>query len=423
MPNLSILLVSKNYYPFVGGIETQVRLLAHALAKKHQVEIAAARFEPHQLHRLWPLEDSLLLPAFASYDDEAVRVHSLSPTRIERMRMLPIAVRVAPKIRRYFHSQFRRFGYRFYRSVYVPRLRKIVRHQDIIHVFAADYLGWAVAEAAAAERVPLVVSAYVHLGQYGDDPENVAFYNSARIVFSLLETDREKLIELGVSSEKIRVSGVVPILPDTCDPSGFRVQHGIGGDPVVLFVGRLEEYKGPKAVLDAAPLVWQSLPDVHFVFVGPASDSAQRWFHGARADRVHYLGLVSEQEKADAFAACDLFCMPSRYEVLPAVYLEAWSYSKTVIGGTARGLYELIEGNDAGVTVGHNSVDIAALIVDLLGDDAARHRMGENGRRYVEANCSPDALLRTIESAYADICTAVDAGVASFVSYGVDEPR
>jgi phosphatidyl-myo-inositol dimannoside synthase len=382
---------------------TQMRTLAHELALKHDVEVAAAIFREQNLKRLKVLEDSLLIPAFEDYNDDGIQVHALTPSPLDRVRMLPIAANVIPKVRRYYGRGLRRFGYRFFRSVYVPKLRSLVRGQDIVHATASDYLGWATLEAARAENVPYVLSTYVHPGHYGDDEDNVAYYNRADVVFALMESDRDNLISLGVAPERIYLSGVVPLLPESSDPEGFRAIHGLGNKPVVLFIGRHEEYKGPKALLESAQRVWQQMPDVHFLFIGPAGKNAERWFQEHQDPRVRYLGLVSEQEKADALAACDLFSMPSVAEILPAVFLEAWSYAKPVLGGTAAGLPELIDGNAAGLTVAQDPELIAERIIELLQDEPRRREMGERGRELVARRFSKPALVRALESAYEEV--------------------
>src|SRR5262249_53823016 len=150
-------------------------------------------------------------------------------------------------------------------------------------------------------------------------------------------------------------------------PDEFRRRHNLAGNPLVLYVGRMMQAKGATAVLAAAPLVWQAFPEARFVFIGPANPSEAAHFQGADP-RIIYLGKVSPQEKPDALAACDVFCMPSMSEILPTVYLEAWSYGKPVVGGHARGLPELVEGNEAGIAVSQAAEDVATALKALLSD-------------------------------------------------------
>jgi glycosyltransferase involved in cell wall biosynthesis len=284
----------------------------------------------------------------------------------------------------------------------MPRLRPIVRGKDVVHALNTSYLSWVAQEAAAAEGVPLVTTPYLHPDENGQvsERQRALFCERADVVFALIETDRELLTRLGVAEERIRLAGVVPLLPERSDAQGFRARHDLGDKPIVLFVGRVAKHKGPHTILEAAQYVWGEMPDVHFVFIGPAGEDARRWFAERHDRRIRYLGLVDEQEKGDALAACDLFCMPSTAEILPAVYLEAWSYGKAVIGGTAHGLHQLIEGNGAGVIVEQDPRLLAARVVELLRDEPLRRRMGERGRDLVARRFSKTALIHALEDAY-----------------------
>ncbi len=398
---MKLLLVSQNYHPFVGGVETHARQLAHALRRDHDVEVAAMNFAPSRLpRRVALLHASALAPRHPGGRDGAVPVHSLAPAPAERVRLLPIAARTLPGLGRlagYFRLES--FGYRRYRAVYLPRLRRLMRGADVVHSLAGNYLGWAAREAAHGLGVPFVSTPFVHPRQWGDGPNDVAYYRRADAVIALVESDRRYLVEIGVPAEKIHVVGVSPELPGRADPEGFRRRHGLGAAPLVLYVGRMMPQKGARAVLDAAPLVWQRHPDAVFVFIGPQTDESEPWFRGA-GPRVRVLGRVSLQEKADALAACDVFCMPSLSEILPTVYLEAWNYGRPVVGGLAHGLPELVEGNEAGLSAGQEPGDVAAALLRLLGDAGLRQRLGENGRRLVEREYSVPAVTGALLAVY-----------------------
>src|SRR5438093_307382 len=125
--------------------------------------------------------------------------------------------------------------------------------------------------------------------------------------------------------------------------------------------------------------------------IGPMTPEAAGWFPKLEA-RILVLGPVSAQEKADALAACDLFCMPSLSEILPTVYLEAWSFAKPVVGGRAPGLTDLVEGNGAGIAVGQDSAEISRAICQLLKDRTLRAAMGRRGKELVSNTYSLDRV-------------------------------
>ncbi len=402
---MNILLVAQNYHPFVGGVETHVRQLAHDLRRRgHGVSVAAVNFGVNRLpRRLALLNANVFVPPFPSHDDGGVPVHALVPRPAERVQMLPIAARLLPGVGRlagYFRLE--RFGYDWYRRAYLPYLRRRVRGADVVHSLAGNYLGWVAQEAASEQGVPFVSTPFVHPRQWGDGPHDVAYYCRADAVIALVETDRDYLVEIGVPAEKVRVIGVSPELPGQADPAGFRRRLGLGTEPLILYVGRMMPQKGARAVLEAAPLVWRRHPSARFAFVGPPTPESEAWFRG-RDPRVLCLGRVALQEKADALAACDIFCMPSLSEILPTVYLEAWSYGKPVVGGKAHGLPELVEGNGAGLAVGQEPEDVAAALLRLLDDEGERQRFGENGREMVEKRYSVPAVTGALLGVYESV--------------------
>ena len=401
---MNITFIAQRYYPFMGGVETQTRLVAKALhARGHRVRVGGVNFAHRNVpQRLATLKDSLLVPPYDDYDDDGVPVHALTPTPTERLQMVPIAVRATPRLQRYFYHALRRFGYRWYRSVYRDKLRPLIADADVIHSVAGGYLGWAAQEVAQEEGVPFVLTPYVHPGQHGDSADDVAFYKRSDAVLALLETDKGFLTELGVPDDLIHLYGVVPLLAEGAEGDRFRTKYGLGDAPVVLFVGRLNAYKGVPTIVEAAPQIWEAHPETRFIFCGPATAEEQRVVESVD-ERIQYLGLVSEEDKADAYAACTLFCMPSTHEILPAVYLEAWSMGKPVIGGPAHGLEALIEGHDGGVVVDQQPAAVADAITNMLEAPDERERLGTNGHRLVQERFSEEALVRVLERVYTEV--------------------
>jgi len=88
---------------------------------------------------------------------------------------------------------------------------------------------------------------------------------------------------------------------------------------------------------------------------------------------------LTEEEKQDALAACDVLCVPSEGESFGMVYFEAWAYGKPVVALDLPVLRETVGAADAGSLVAKDPRAIAESIVTLLQDSDARRQMGENG--------------------------------------------
>ena len=404
---MNILLVSQHYLPFIGGVEMHARQVAHELTKRgHSVSVVAGNFAANKLPpRRAVLHASLMAPAHEDYSDGPVSVHAMTPSRADRLRMLPIALRAMPRVQRFAYHPLHRLGYPAYRSVYLPRLRRFAAQADIIHAMAHDYIGWTAQAAARDNGIPCVVTPFVHPHQWGDGPNDVAFYKRADAVIGLVETDSGYLRALGVEESKVHTIGVSPDLPTTTDPDGFRKKQGLEGVPFVLYVGRMMAQKGASALVAAASKIWETQPDTRFIFIGPGNAEETKIFDKADK-RLMYLGKVSAQEKADALAACDVFCMPSMSEILPTVYLEAWSFGKPIVGGQAHGLPELVEGNGGGFAVSQEPAEVTSALLKLLNDDALRMKCGAAGKRLVEKKYTVTAVTDQLEALYCGLIAA-----------------
>ena len=115
----------------------------------------------------------------------------------------------------------------------------------------------------------------------------------------------------------------------------FRQKYGIAG-PFALYVGRIDQNKGCRELFTFYLNGLQALPKgLRLVLIGkallPIPDHP----------RIHHFGFLDDQDKFDALAAADLLVMPSYYESLSMVALEAWAVGKPVL---ANGKCEVLRG-------------------------------------------------------------------------------
>ena len=171
-------------------------------------------------------------------------------------------------------------------------------------------------------------------------------------------------------------------------------------DPAtVLFVGRKERYKGYHALRDAAKIVWRSRPEARFVAIGQDAWTARlerRWKDARWVDR----GIVSEAQKAEAYARATIFAMPSVHETFGHTYLEAWYAWRPVIAGDIPPLREVVRDGVDGLLVPQDPSAIARAILTLLGDTTRARRMGESGRFRLQERWTWDLVAERTERAY-----------------------
>jgi glycosyltransferase involved in cell wall biosynthesis len=217
------------------------------------------------------------------------------------------------------------------------------------------------------------------------------FGMAQRLVFSTPEERdflRRRFPELHLDGEVIGV-GIEP--PDTPKADRFAGRFGIQNS-YVLYLGRIDEAKNCSLLIDYY---------AHFRERFDRNESDLMLFMIGRAamavpDRpwLRHFGFVDEQTKWDALAGCRALIMPSHLESLSLVLLEAWKLKKPVLVNSRS---EVLVGQcrraQGGLWFDDPDEFGAALklIVSEVGD-----RLGENGRRFVDAEYS----WATVISAY-----------------------
>jgi glycosyltransferase involved in cell wall biosynthesis len=101
---------------------------------------------------------------------------------------------------------------------------------------------------------------------------------------------------------------------------------------------------------------------------------------------------ISEEEKQDALAACDVLCVPSEGESFGMVYYEAWAYKKPVVALDLPVLRESIGTIEGGILTDQQPESIAKALVNLLENAELRSRLGNNGFELAQKHDWPLAL-------------------------------
>jgi glycosyltransferase involved in cell wall biosynthesis len=205
------------------------------------------------------------------------------------------------------------------------------------------------------------------------------------------------------------VVGVGSQLPERMDGDGFRRRHGLEG-PFLLYVGRIDENKGCRQLFDFfRRYLAETESRLRLVLIGKAVLPIPP------DPSIVSLGFLPDQEKWDALAAADLLAMPSRYESLSMVTLEAWWAERPVL---ANGKCEVLRGQCLRSNAGlyYSSYDeFRETLAILESRPDIRQAMGRNGRRYFEKNYAWDVIEKKYLSLIARV-QAENAAVAAPLS-------
>ncbi len=173
------------------------------------------------------------------------------------------------------------------------------------------------------------------------------------------------------------VVGIGSEVPDEASAARFRAQTGIRG-PFALYVGRIDPNKGCADLFGHFRRYAAEGGGLDLVLAGSTRMTVPD------DPRIRHLGFVSEEEKYDALAAADLLIMPSPYESLSMVTLEAWAMGLPVL---VNGDCDVLRGQAVRSNAGlyyTSYPEFAETLRRLENDPRLRAGLGANGRRYFE---------------------------------------
>jgi glycosyltransferase involved in cell wall biosynthesis len=172
------------------------------------------------------------------------------------------------------------------------------------------------------------------------------------------------------------VVGVGSDVPERTDPARFRSKFRMSR-PFAIYIGRIDENKGCRELFDYFQRYAATFPrGLDLVLVGnPVMPIPKH-------RRIHHLGFLSDQDKFDALAAADLLIMPSYYESLSMVTLEAWALGRPVL---ANGRCDVLRGQCIRSAAGlyyESYEEFAEALYSLESNGPLHGRLGRNGREY-----------------------------------------
>jgi glycosyltransferase involved in cell wall biosynthesis len=186
----------------------------------------------------------------------------------------------------------------------------------------------------------------------------------------------------------------------------FRADHGLGDDPYLLYVGRIDPAKGALEAFAFFTAYKKRNPGrLRFVLAGAAVVDLP-----TDPDIVH-LGFLDEPTKRDAMAGCLALLQPSYFESFSIVLCEAWLQGRPAI---VQGRSEVLSGqaNRSGGALPYRGfAEFDAAVDLLLRDRELGDRMGQAGLRFVEERYSWELVLDGVED-------AIDLAVTRFASRG-----
>lgn len=291
---------------------------------------------------------------------------------------------------------------------------------DVIHVtnVTLDSMIHPIVDVAATRNVPIIMTPFIHLGEV-HDPAFVRYYSMPqqldilrRSQYVLTMTQRETLFlqDQGIDPTRMHVvgAGVTPEHVQNGNATAFRTRHGLTA-PIVLQVGAMARDKGTITTIEAMQRLWQSGVEAHLVLIGAPLQHFSEYVAQLPASiqqRILILAYASDAEKRDAYAAAQLFVMPSRTDSFGIVFLEAWVNMLPVIGANAGGIPDVITDHEDGLLVEFDNVAVlTTAIAELLQDPQRAHHYAQNGHAKVLSSMTWEHVYARIHTLIAQIHT------------------
>ncbi|MBE2225582.1 MAG: glycosyltransferase family 4 protein [Anaerolineae bacterium] len=180
------------------------------------------------------------------------------------------------------------------------------------------------------------------------------------------------------------------------DGERFRCKYKLD-KPFVLYAGRREAGKNVPMLLDYWQRFQQELPqDTKLVLIGPGSVNIPTFVESSVLD----LGFVSVQDKYDAYAAADVFCMPSVNESFSIVIMESWlAGTPILVNGNCAVTKEHSQRANGGLYF-HNYEEFAATLTYLLDHRETAVTLGQQGRQYVLTHYHWDIIIEKYQKLF-----------------------
>jgi PEP-CTERM/exosortase A-associated glycosyltransferase len=217
-------------------------------------------------------------------------------------------------------------------------------------------------------------------------------------VFTICEGLRSDIAARGIPADKITV------IPNAVDIEAFDVggtpdealkaRLGLGGAPVIGFIGSFYAYEGLDLLLAALPAMLQRRPDVRVLLVGGGPQDAALKAQAAAlgvADKVVFTGRVPHAEVQRYYDLVDVLAYPRHSMrltelVTPLKPLEAMAQGRLLVASDVGGHKELIRHNETGVLFKAGDPNaLADAVLGLLDRRADWPGLRAAGRHFVEA--------------------------------------
>lgn len=219
-----------------------------------------------------------------------------------------------------------------------------------------------------------------------------------KVLKRIYDSKRVLCIHNGIDVEAVRV---------TIQREAMRKKWQIAEDAMVIgTVGRLVPVKGHAILLEATSILRAAKQNVTLVVVGDGLLRSELEGTAQRLGMENAVIFAGHQDQAyDFLNMMDIFVLPSLYEGIPMVLLEALALRRPVVATGVGGIPEVIAHDRSGKLVNPGDPDeLAVALKELIEMPEKAKALGVEGRRQVEQEFSAHMMAARTADLYQSLC-------------------
>ena len=271
---------------------------------------------------------------------------------------------------------------------------------DIIHIQTVQFWYW-LAVALVPGNCPIIVTFHdpePHRGENGISTNLVNYWARMRV---------DHIIVLAQAMKKLMISKFktapkkISVIPHGERYSAFKPWHrsDVPEENLVLFFGRIVEYKGLEYLIKAQPYISEKYPSIRIIIAGEG-DFSKYMMQITDPDKFIIINrFISHEEAASLFQRCKVVVLPYIEGTQTGIAQVAYGFGKPVVATNVGGLPEMVEHEKTGLIV--EPADARALadaVAKLLKDDDLRRKLSSAGQSKLENEYSwANIASRTLE--------------------------
>jgi len=366
---------------------------------------------------LWPGGAERLMPVLVG---ELHRSGEAAPI----VRVLGDGSRADPGLERVTKAASEDFGYtghhRLYDAALLRALGGVARRQrvDVIHSHL-NLSNVSTRIVAAMLGIPHVATVHLPPDEESEDAPHRVWADgltarlSTRVVGVSPHTAQGYAEQFRVPASRMRV---IPngTAPRPLSPGFDRARRrrellgGADGALIVLCAARLEERKGIRDLVRAAPALRARVPDLRVLIAGKGPDEDHlRGLIAAEGAEGYVQLLGFRDDVGDLLASADVLCLPSYVEGLPVSVLEAMHAGLVCVATDVGGTSFAVRDEETGLlTRPGDPAELATALERVLTDDGLRARLAQQAQELVRRDFTPQSMAGAYAALYREVMAA-----------------